>query len=61
MSTWRLTRSGITLIFVPAWAIVGANVVWVQAWNWRAMPTGNTSQASRNVSGSRRGCTISSG
>ena len=31
--------SGMTLVFVPPWTTVGAKVVWVQAWNWRAMPT----------------------
>ncbi len=56
MSTCRSTRSGITLILVPPWAIVGANVVWVQAWNWRAIPTGSVvaarpSKASGSSSG----------
>ena len=49
------------MIFVPPWAMVGANVVWVQAWNWRAMPTGSASQASTSVSGSSSGPTTSSG
>ena len=45
MSTSSSTRSGITLIFVPARMMVGAMVVWVQAWAWRASPTrGSSSQ-----------------
>ena len=41
--------SGITLVFVPPWMTVGANVVWVQAWNWRAMPSGSSSQQRRRA------------
>ena len=61
MSICRSTRSGITLILVPPWAMVGANVVCVQAWNCRAIPTGSASHASMNRSGSRSGPTSSSG
>ena len=39
------------MIFVPPWAMVGAKVVWVQAWNWRPIPTGSASHASENRSG----------
>ena len=46
-------ESGITLIFVPPWAMVGAKVVWVQAWNWRAMPIGSASMAPMKSSGDR--------
>ncbi len=42
--------SGITLILVPPWATVGANVVWVQAWNWAAMPVGSRSSIWSNPS-----------
>ena len=39
MSTCRGTRSGMTLTLVPACMTVGAIVVWVQAWAWRARPS----------------------
>ena len=39
MSTSRSTRSGMTLTLVPACIMVGAMVVWVQAWAWRARPS----------------------
>ncbi len=37
MSICEVDVSGMTLIFVPPWTIVGANVVCVHAWNWRAI------------------------
>ena len=42
--------SGITLILVPPVTMVGAMVVWVQAWNWRAMPSGSVSSTSAKPS-----------
>ena len=50
-----------TLVFVPPWATVGAMVVWVQAWNWRAMPGGRSARASTRRSGSSSGAVTSSG
>ena len=38
MSTSSDTWSGITLVLVPPCATVGANVVWVHAWNVRGEP-----------------------
>ncbi len=62
MSTSSSTRSGITLILVPARMTVGAIVVWVQAWAWRARPTrGSSSQKSSIRSGSSRGSASSGG
>ena len=46
MSTSTSTRSGITLVLVPPWMIVGANVVCVHACAWRASPIGSVSQNS---------------
>ena len=33
--------SGIVLIFEPPCTMFGENVVWVHAWNCRAMPIGS--------------------
>ena len=39
MSTCSSTLSGMTFVLMPACIIVGANVVWVQAWTILAKPT----------------------
>ena len=51
MSTSRSTRSGMTLVFVPPWTTVGANVVCVHAWDWRAIPSGSSASAPSKSSG----------
>ena len=62
MSTSSSTRSGITLSFVPARMMVGARVVCVQAWAWRASPTiGSSSQKASIRSGSSSGSASSGG
>ena len=62
MSTSRRTRSGITFTLVPACMTVGAMVVWVQAWAWRARPSaGNSSQKAPMASGSSSGPAMSGG
>ena len=62
MSTSSSTRSGMTLSLVPARMRVGAMVVWVQAWAWRARPTsGRSSQNWSMRSGSSRGSASSGG
>ena len=50
MSTSTSTESGITLVLVPPWMTVGANVVCVHACAWRASPIGSSSQKSASVS-----------
>ena len=41
--------------------MLGENVVWVQAWNWRAMPTGKVSSIPMRSSGDSSGSVISAG
>jgi hypothetical protein len=61
MSSSTSTVSGMTFVFDPPRTTVGAMVVWVQAWNWRAMPTGRASSAPRKAVSSSSGATTSSG
>src|SRR6266511_1181461 len=50
MSTWMSTLSGMTLVLVPPWITVGANVVWVHEYTTRDKPSGSVLANSRSSS-----------
>ena len=61
MSTSMSMTSGIVLVFWPPWATLGENVVWVSAWQVRAMPGGRSFKVPQILSEDLRASRSSSG